>query len=66
MAEVYGEHNKREDFVPVVIPKTEDQKARIVDRLKKSFMFEALDERETEIIVNAMKERRATSGEVII
>jgi cAMP-dependent protein kinase regulator len=57
MSEVYGEHNKREDFEPKVIEKTEEQKARIIDRLQKAFMFEALDEKETEIVVNAMEER---------
>ena len=45
-AEAYGSFNKKEAWNPVVIPKTEDQRARIVDKLNKSFMFQALEQKE--------------------
>jgi len=45
-AEAYGSFNKKEDWIPVVIQKSEDQKARIVDKLSKSFMFQALESKE--------------------
>lgn len=57
-AEVYGQFNKKGTFKPRVIPKTEDQKRKIRERLEKAFMFQALDEKESEIVINAMEEKR--------
>lgn len=57
-AEVYGMYNKKSAFVARVVPKTEDQKARIMKRLSQAFMFQALDEKEKEIVVNAMDEKK--------
>lgn len=65
-AEVFGTHNKREDFRPRVIPKSDDQKSRIVERLSKSFMFSVLENHEKNIIVDAMEEKNCNSGDVII
>mmetsp|Transcript_6021 Transcript_6021/g.3412 ORF Transcript_6021/g.3412 Transcript_6021/m.3412 type:complete len:80 (+) Transcript_6021:290-529(+) len=56
-AEAYGTWNKKEDFVPQVIPKTEEQKARIVDKLSRAFMFNCLDDKELNIVIDAMEER---------
>lgn len=57
-AEVYGMYNKKSAFVARVVPKTEDQKERIMKRLSQAFMFQALDEKEKEIVVNAMDEKK--------
>lgn len=38
-AEVFGVYNKKEDFKPRVIPKSEAQKQQIQEKLLKSFMF---------------------------
>lgn len=38
-AEVFGVYNKKEDFQPRVIPKSEAQKQQIQEKLLKSFMF---------------------------
>ena len=38
-AEAYGKFNKKIDFVAKVIFKTEQQKARIREKLDKCFMF---------------------------
>lgn len=57
-AEAYGNFNKKGNFQARVIPKTEEQKKRIKDKLQKAFMFQALDEKETEIVINAMEEKK--------
>ena len=38
-AEAFGVYNKKEEFKPIVIPKSEDTKKRIAERLNMSFMF---------------------------
>ena len=45
-AEVYGEFNKKEDFKPPVHPKNETQLQKIIDKLKKSFLFSHLETKE--------------------
>lgn len=65
-AEVYGEYNKKEDFHPRVIPKSEDTKKRILLRLKESFLFRSLEEKETDIVIDAMEEKNFKGGETII
>lgn len=45
-AEAYGQHNKKQDFKPKIITKTEDQKKRIRSRLQQTFMFQNLEENE--------------------
>jgi cAMP-dependent protein kinase regulator len=41
-----------------VIPKTEAQKERIMRRLSQAFMFSALDDKERDIVINAMEEKK--------
>lgn len=53
-AEVYGHYNKRENFVPRVIPKDEDTRHLIDNLLSKSFLFRHLQPDEKSIIVDAM------------
>lgn len=65
-AEVYGEYNKKENFVPKVVPKTEAQKQSITDRLKQAFMFSALDEEEFKTVVDAIEEVQGNEGDAII
>ena len=65
-AEAFGQWNKKEDFHPRVINKSEDQKNRIHERLGKSFMFAALDDHEKQIIVDAMEERQFSEGDQVI
>lgn len=45
-AEVYGSFNKKTDYVPKVVPKSEESKSRIYEKLGQSFMFSALDDKE--------------------
>jgi len=42
-AEVFGQYNKKEDFVPKVISKTPETKAKLTSRLLQAFMFNALE-----------------------
>ena len=72
-AEVYGQFNKKTDYKPKVfifylimiimqfflkvIPKNENQKERIKQKLALSFMFSALDLKEQEIVMNAFEEK---------
>jgi len=65
-AEAYGEWNKKEDFEPTVIPKTDEVKRKIRERLNQSFMFDALEEKEFSIVLDAMKEANFNENEVII
>ena len=65
-AEVYGEYNKKEDFTPTVIPKTEEVKLRILSRLKQSFMFANLDDKQTDIVIDAMEEKKYEQQDVVI
>lgn len=65
-AEVYGLFNKKGDFKPRVIKKTPDQIKRIKDRLEKAFMFQCLDEKESQIVINAMEEKKYKYFEIEI
>ncbi len=42
-AEVFGQYNKKEDFVPKIITKTQETKAKLTTRLLQAFMFNALE-----------------------
>lgn len=56
-AEVYGLWNKKGVYKPKIIPKSEEQKDRIRKRLNQSFIFQALDDNEKNIVIDAMDER---------
>ena len=55
-AEAFGDWNKKEDFEPIIIPKSEEVKEKIKDKLLQAFMFNALSEKELQIVIDAMKE----------
>ena len=65
-AEVYGEMNRKEDFVPRVIEKTEEEKNRIKTRILSSFLFSNLEPNELEIVINAMDEQCFKAGDKVI
>ncbi|CAD8120413.1 unnamed protein product [Paramecium sonneborni] len=65
-AEVYGLYNKKEDFKPRVIPKSQDQRERIENKLSGVFMFQGLDQNEKNIIIDAMEEKHFNAGDWII
>ena len=55
-AEVYGDWNKKGDFKPKKVPKSEETRAKLRQRLMQAFMFNALDEKEFDIVVDAIEE----------
>lgn len=65
-AEVYGFFNKKEDFQARVIPKTKEQKERIHNRVMQSFLFNSLEEKELETVIDAFEEKRFTKGDHVI
>ena len=65
-AEAYGKFNKKEDFVPRIIQKTEEQINKIKARIVSSFLFSNLEPNELEIVIGAMDEKHFKPGENVI
>ena len=65
-AEVYGLFNKKENFVPKVIPKNEDQMNRIKGKIISSFIFSSLEKKDLDVVINAMEEKRFKLDEKVI
>jgi len=65
-AEAYGEFNKKSHFQPRVIEKTIEQVDRIKIRVLQSFLFNSLEGKDLEIVINAMEEKRFSGGETVI
>lgn len=65
-AEAYGNWNKKSDFNPRVILKSESQTSSLLTRLNSSFMFASLDEKDKSIVISAMEETKFNAGETVI
>lgn len=65
-AEAFGSWNKKSAFKPVVVPKNDSTKEKIRNRLGESFLFNSLDQKEFEIVIDAMTEVKLKPGECII
>jgi len=65
-AEAFGVYNKKAAFVPKVVDKDEASKKAIADKLNMAFMFSALDDKEKDIVIDAMEEVSIDVNEVII
>lgn len=65
-AEVYGVFHKKENFVPKVVSKTQEQIQRIKTSVIHSFLFGNLDPKDLEVVINAMEEKVFEKGENII
>lgn len=65
-AEVYGNFNKKADFKPKVVPKTPEQIKRIQEKVLQSFLFNQLDEKDLNTVINAMEENNFKEGEKVI
>ena len=65
-AEVFGKYHKKQEFVAKLVPKTDDVKQRIKERLMMAFMFKALGTEELTIVIDAMEEKRFSAGETVI
>lgn len=65
-AEVFGEFNKKEDFVPPVFPKSEEAKQVLKKKLLQAFMFNALEDAEMSIVLDAIEEVKVSTGQKVI
>jgi cAMP-dependent protein kinase regulator len=65
-AEVYGMFNKKENFVAKVIPKSDEQRQRIISRVMQSFLFNSLEDSELNTVINAFEERKFSKGDYVI
>ena len=65
-AEAYGSYNVAKEFTPKVIVKTPEEVAQIRSTLKMNFMFNSLDEKDQEIVINAMNFQTCHPNEHII
>lgn len=65
-AEVYGFFNKKKEFKPRVIPKTDEQVSRIKEKCSQSFIFANLDEKELKTVIDSFEEKRYKAGMSVI
>jgi cAMP-dependent protein kinase regulator len=56
-AEAYGVYNKKEDFKVKIIKKSEEVREKISERLKKSFLFNNLEDKDMTTVIDAMGEK---------
>jgi cAMP-dependent protein kinase regulator len=56
-SEVYGQFNKKENWIPRYINKNEDQIQRIKVRILQSFLFSNLETNDLNIVIGAMEEK---------
>lgn len=65
-AEASGDWNSDKEYFAPVVPKTEEQNNRLRSVMSGSFLFSALDERSSTIVIGAMQEVRVTTGQRVI
>ncbi len=57
-SEVYGQFNTKKEFVAKVVAKSSTQKKRITERVMQSFLFNSLDDKELNTVIDAMEEKK--------
>ena len=65
-AESYGQFNKKEKFIPIMIHKTEEQINSIKQKIRQGFLFDSLEAKDITIIIGAMDEKNFHENEVVI
>ena len=65
-AEVYGDWNKKGNFKPKIVHKSAEVKEKLKTRLLQAFMFNALEEKEFEIVVDSIAEVKIHPGDLVI
>ena len=65
-AEVFGQFNKKADFVPNVIAKSSETKDSIRSLIEKSILFSNLNKDDINIVIDAMAEVSTTAGQDVI
>jgi len=57
-AEVCGKYYSQKDFIFKTIIKSDDQKQRILAKMQNSFLFDSLEDKDIETVLNAMEEAK--------
>ena len=65
-AEVYGQFNQKQTFVPPVVPKNACTKESIAQLVKESILFQNLTEDDIQTLVDAMTINQIENGEIVI
>lgn len=52
--------------MPIVNPKSDETRHRIEERLQQAFMFNALDDKERAMVIDAMVECSFQAGQMVI
>jgi hypothetical protein len=65
-AEVYGQWNKKENFVPRSIHKNKETTESIKNKIMQSFMFGNLKDSDIAIVIDAMKVVNVKAGDLVI
>ena len=65
-AEVYGQYNSKTHFKPRIVEKDQQIKNSIHDLLLKSILFSNLENKDLDIIINAMEIKKVKAGEQVI
>lgn len=65
-AEAFGTWNQKTAFKATVVPKSVDVKIALRKKLDMAFMFSALDEKEKNVVIDAMVELKAIINDVVI
>ena len=65
-SEVYGLFNKKENFKAKVVPKSKDQRDRIIARVSLSFLFTSLEDKDLNTVIDAMEEKKFNKGDNVI
>ena len=65
-AEAYGIHNVKKPYVPRVIPKNDDQISRIKEKCLQSFIFNSLEDKELQTVIDSFEEKTFPAGKNVI
>ena len=65
-AEVFGKYNMKEAFISKMIPKNQEVKNKIKERLTGAFMFMGLEEKDLQVVIDAMDQKKLLAEEFVI
>lgn len=65
-AEVFGKYHAKEAFVAKVVPKSQEIQDKIKERLTGAFMFMSLEEKDLQVVIDAMDQKKAEAEEFVI
>ena len=65
-AEVYGIYNPKKEYKPKVVPKSDEARKQIRELLLNIFMFKSLENKEMEIILDAVEVRDFKQDDMVI